>query len=66
MGGWFLSRRDSTIAGHEVPAPEGLEDSAQGFNPRIAWREDKEDVCDLFCLGFAAKSRSIFKFSSLP
>ena len=25
MGGWFLSRRDSTIARHEVPAPaQGL------------------------------------------
>jgi hypothetical protein len=33
MGGRFLSRRDSTIvARHEVRAPKGLEDSAQGFN----------------------------------
>jgi hypothetical protein len=34
MGGRFLSRRDSPIvAMHEVRAPKGLEDSAQGFNP---------------------------------
>ena len=35
------------------------------IQPRVEWREDKEDVGDLFCPGFAAKSRSNFKFSSL-
>ena len=35
------------------------------IQPRVEWREDKENVGDLFCPGFAAKSRSNFKFSSL-
>ena len=35
------------------------------IQPRVEWREDKEDVGDLFCPGFSAKSRSNFKFSSL-
>jgi hypothetical protein len=42
---------------------------AQGSAHGLPWaerREDKEDVGDLFCPGFAAKSRSICKFSSLP
>ena len=49
--------------------PEGL--PRRGYRiqprvePRVEWREDKEDVGDLFCPGFAAKSRSNFKFSSL-